>query len=100
MLLASKISRLSRTVRCARRVTTLGEPINGWNANHLAKDLFQGLDGDVRVKRDTILVTYYNAPNQKLLRTHYQDFPDKLTDEHIDPHVPWLYGFKLDFRFK
>jgi len=78
----------------------LGEPINGWNANHLAKDLFQGLDGDVRVTRDTILVTYYNAPNQELLRAHYQGFPDKLAAEHIDPRVPWLYGFKLDFRFK
>ena len=78
----------------------LGEPINGWNANHLAKDLFQGLDGDVRVRKDTILVTYYNAPNQELLRAHYQGFPDKLAAEHIDPCVPWLYGFKLDFRFK
>ena len=78
----------------------LGEPINGWDANHLSKDLFQGLDGDVRVKRDTIVVTYYNAYNQDLLRTHYENFPDKLAADHLDPHVPWLYGFKLDFRFK
>jgi hypothetical protein len=78
----------------------LGEPVNGWDANHLSKDLFQGLDGDVRVKRDTILVTYYNARNQDQLRAHYENFPDKLEAEHIDPRVPWLYDFKLDFRFK
>jgi hypothetical protein len=77
----------------------LGEPISGWDANHLAKDLFQGLDGDVRVTEDTIIVTYYNAPNADLLRTHYEDLPNKLTAEQIDPRVPWLYDFKLDFRF-
>jgi hypothetical protein len=80
--------------------TRLGEPMSSWDANHLAKDLFQGLDGDVRVTRDTILVTYYNAPNVELLREHYEGLPDKLVKEHIDPCVPWLYGYKLDFRFR
>ena len=61
-----------------------------------------GCGGDVRVNSRGygILVTSYNAPNQELLRAHYQGFPDKLAAEHIDPRVPWLYGFKLDFRFK
>jgi hypothetical protein len=77
----------------------LGDPIQQWDANHLAKDLFQGLDGDVRVKDDTIPVTYYNAPNVDLLRTHYENLPDKLVHDRIDPVIPWLYGFKLDFRF-
>jgi hypothetical protein len=77
----------------------LGDPVGGWDANHLAKDLFRGLDGDVRVTQDTIVVTYYNAPNAELLRGHYQDLPDKLARDHIDPRIPWLYNFKLDFRF-
>jgi hypothetical protein len=80
--------------------TRIGDPIRGWDANHLSKDLFQGLDGDVRVQKDTIIVTYYNAPNGNLLRTHYEQLPDKLAAEQINPCVPWLYGFKLDFRFK
>jgi hypothetical protein len=54
--------------------TRLGEPIRGWDASHLSKDLFHALDGDVRVTHDTILVTYYNAPNAELLREHYQAF--------------------------
>jgi hypothetical protein len=78
----------------------LGDPVRGWDAHHLAKDLFLGLDGDVRVTHDTIVVTYYNAPNTDLLRLHYEDLPAKLTQEQIDPRIPWLYDFKLDFRFR
>lgn len=80
--------------------TRLGEPVSCWNADHLAQHLFQGLDGDVRVTRDTILVTYYNAPNVDLLRKHYEHLPDKLAGDKIDPRIPWLYGYKLDFRFR
>jgi hypothetical protein len=78
----------------------LAEPFQGWEASHLAHQLFQGLDGDLRVHRDTIVVTYYNAPNTEILRTHYQHLPEQLTRQHIDPRIPWLYNFKLDFRFK
>jgi hypothetical protein len=78
----------------------LGEPVSGWDADHLAKDFFRGLEGDVRVSHDTIIVTYYNAPNESRLREHYEDLPDKLSQQDIDPHLPWLYNFKLDFRFR
>ena len=78
----------------------LGEPYSGWDAGHLAKSLLAGLEGDLRVCDDTIVVTYYNAPNAGQLRQHYEGLPDRLQSEHIDPHIPWLYGFKLDFRFR
>ena len=61
---------------------------------------YRGLDGDVRVIDDTILVTYYNAPNVDRLRQHYENLPEKLRSENIDPHIPWLYNFQLDFRFR
>ena len=80
--------------------TRLGDPLCSWDAKHLAKDLFQGLGGDARVTRDTIIVTYYNAANTGLLRAHYEGLPDKLAEHHTDRCVPWLYGFKLDFRFR
>jgi hypothetical protein len=66
----------------------------------MAEDLFCGLDGDVRVEDDTIIVTYYNAPNVELLRKHYENLPAKLEQEGVSPKIPWLYNFKLDFRFK
>jgi len=80
--------------------TRLGAPVSTWNADHLAKDLFQALEGDVQVKQDTIVVTYYNAPNAELLRTHYEDLPGRLAKDGKEPCVPWLFGYKLDFRFR
>jgi hypothetical protein len=79
--------------------TRLGEPYRTWDADHLARDLFFALEGDVRVTQDTIVVTYYNAPNAQHLREFYQDLPAKLAAENIRPEVPWLFGYKLDFRF-
>lgn len=78
----------------------LGEPFADWDASHLAKSLLSGLEGDVRVQEDTIVVTYYNAPNVERLREHYEKLPGRLKSENIDPQVPWFYGFKLDFRFR
>jgi hypothetical protein len=78
----------------------LGEPYSGWDASHLARAVFNGIDGDIRVQQDTIVVTFYNAPNSHQLRQHYQHLPEKLEQEHIDPRIPWLYHYKLDFRFK
>jgi hypothetical protein len=76
----------------------LGAPYSQWDASHLSKELFQALEADVRVTDDTIVVTYYNAPGT--LRPHYEDLPNKLTARNIDPTIPWLYGYKLDFRFR
>ena len=78
----------------------LGEPWTGWDAPHLAQDLFRGADGDIRVHSDTIIVTFYKLPGAQALQHHYQDLPGKLESEGIDPRIPWLYNFKLDFRFR
>lgn len=78
----------------------LEAPYDQWDANHLAKDVFFGLEGDVRVCGDTIVVTYYNAPNANRLQSHYENLPGRLAEEGIAPEVPWLYGYKLDFRFR
>jgi hypothetical protein len=78
----------------------LGPPAASWDAGHLAKAYFMGLEGDVRVEANTITVTYYNAPDVERLRAHYENLPAKLRGEGIDPCIPWLYGFELDFRFR
>jgi hypothetical protein len=49
---------------------------------------------------DTIVITYYNAPNTDLMKEHYEGLPQKLASEGVNPTIPWLYDFKLDFRFK
>lgn len=78
----------------------LGNPWKETDASHLARSVLQGLDGDIRVSDDTILVTFYNAPRADFMRQIYEGLPEKLTAERVDPRVPWLYGYKLDFRFK
>jgi hypothetical protein len=77
----------------------LGEPEAGWDCRCVAQKLLAGLEGDVRVVEDTIVVSYYNAPNVAGLQRACTNLPAKLTAEGIDPRIPWLYGFKLDFRF-
>jgi hypothetical protein len=78
----------------------LGEPYRHWQAGHLARHVLGGLDGDLRVNDDTIIVTYYNAPNPAALQRHYEHLPTKLRQQGINPKIPWLYDFKLDFRFR
>jgi len=78
----------------------LGEPVAAWDAEHLARHFFAGLEGDVRLTDHTILVTYYNAPNAGLLARAYANLPGKLENEGVAPTVPWLFDYKLDFRFK
>lgn len=78
----------------------LGEPYRDWEAGHLARNLLAGLDGDLRVQDNTITVTYYNAPNTHLLRQHYEHLPTTLRRQGINPQIPWLYDFQLDFQFR
>ncbi len=78
----------------------LGDLYTQWDAKHFAKDFLQALEGDIRVSGDTIVVTYYNAPNSEQWRSHYEDLPTKLRADNIDPRIPWLYDYQLDFRFR
>lgn len=78
----------------------LDDETASWDAPHLAKDFLGALEGDIRVHDETIVVTYYNAPQGAQLREHYERLPQRLCGEGIDPRIPWLYDFKLDFRFR
>lgn len=78
----------------------LPKPYSRWNSTHLADALFTKMDGDIRVKNDTIIVTCYNAPKELNLQNNYSGLPAKLISEGINPKIPWLYDYKLDFRFK
>ena len=48
--------------------TRLEEQYRNWEAAHFADRFLLGLDGDVRVVDDVIIVTYYNAPDARMLR--------------------------------
>jgi hypothetical protein len=78
----------------------VGPPWSEWDSKHLADSIFRGIDGDLRVSGDTIVVTLYNVPAHEKIRSCYEGLPDKLKAEQVDQRIPWLYGYKLDFRFK
>lgn len=90
---------MAQTV-CDQFRKRLGDPVASWDASHFASAIFRGIDGDIRVSDNTILVTLYNAPQPDLLKKHYENLPQILEHENVDPRIPWLYNFKLDFRFR
>ena len=90
---------IAQTV-CDQLRQRLGPPFAAWDAPHFASAIFRGIDGDIRACDNTILVTLYNAPQPDLLQKHYENLPQILERENVDPRIPWLYNFKLDFRFR
>jgi hypothetical protein len=90
---------IAQTV-CDQLRKRLGDPFASWDAAHFASAIFRGIDGDIRVSDNTIIVTFYNAPKPDLLKKHYENLPKILERENVDPRIPWLYNFKLDFRFR
>jgi hypothetical protein len=70
------------------------------SAQSLATQYFNGLDGDLRVEDDTIVVTYYNAPRDATWRAPYETLSATLAAEGISPTIPWLYSYKLAYRFR
>lgn len=79
--------------------TRLKDEYKKWNARHLANEILAWSEGDIRAEGDTIVVTFYNAPDY-LYTDEYKNLPVVLMKENIDPRIPWLCNFKLNFRFK
>jgi len=78
----------------------LPQPYKQWDANHMAQQILTNMEGDIRVEGDTIIVTYYRDHQDLGLAQHYQNLPQILEKEGVNPKIPWLFDFKLDFRFK
>ena len=79
--------------------TKLFDEYKTWNAKHLANEILAWTDGDIRVLGDTIIVTLYWA-SKYIDTSKYINMPKILQDEGINPKVPWLFDYKVDFRFK
>ena len=58
------------------------------------------MEGDVRVKDDKIIITYYRDHEALNLKSKYGNISERLVSEGVDPRIPWLYDYKLDFQFK
>jgi hypothetical protein len=78
----------------------LPEQYKSWNAAMLSEKVFTNMEGDIRVKDDSIIVTYYKDHEVLGLREKYRNISQQLENENISPKIPWLYDYKLEFRFK
>lgn len=71
-----------------------------WTAEHLANEIFLSTEGRIKVKDDKIILTIYNFPDEFGIKHYYEGLPEKLESQGINPKIPWLMDYKLDFRFK
>ena len=85
---------------CDQLHKRFGDPFSSWDSKHFASAIFRGIDGDIRVADNTIIVTLYNPPAPDLLKKNFENLPKILEHENVDPRIPWLFDYKLDFRFK
>jgi hypothetical protein len=70
-----------------------------WNAEHLSNEIFAWSDGDIRANGDTIIITFYGNPKH-INPQDYINMPAKLKEQGLNEKVPWLFNYKIDFRFK
>lgn len=73
---------------------------NNWTAKNLAEKILTHIDGDIRVANNKIIVTFYGDHNQLNLKQNYSEISKQLTQEGINPKIPWLLDYELEFRFK
>ena len=98
--LAKQTAALLAQAACFELKQLLPQPFSQWTAQHLAKSVFLDFDGSLKVKDDTIVITFYGMPEKLGLHQHYTRLPQRLARSGIDPRVPWLCNFKVDFVFK
>jgi hypothetical protein len=78
----------------------LPENYKRWTSARTSEQILTNMEGDIRMDNDTIIVTYYRDHEKLNLRQNFENLPEKLQAEGINPKIPWLFDYKLDFRFK
>jgi hypothetical protein len=78
----------------------LPDDYTSYTAESLAGNILSNMEGDIRVKEDKIIVTYYGNHEKLKLKNNYENIENQLIKEGINPKIPWLFDFKLEYRFK
>ena len=78
----------------------LPKPYSQWTAASLSEKVLTNMEGDIRVKDDKIIVTYYKDHEQLGLRDNYHNISQQLVNKGVSPKIPWLFDYKLEFLFK
>ncbi len=78
----------------------LPSPYSQWTAANLADQALANMEGDVKVKDDCIVITYYKDHEKLGIKEQYENISTVLENEGVSPKIPWLFDYKLAFRFK
>jgi hypothetical protein len=78
----------------------LPQPYSQWSAASLAEKVLTNMEGDIRVKDDKIIITYYKDHEPLGLKNIYANIDQQLENQGISPKIPWLFDYKLQFNFK
>lgn len=97
---AKQSAALLAQAACFEFKKILPQPYKQWTAMHTGQSLFLAFDATLKVKEDTIKITYYNVPKNLGIQHFFKNSPDNLAAQGINPRIPWLFDFKLDFDFK
>lgn len=63
------------------------------------REVLKDLGAYVKLREDTIVVTFDLFDHQYLLEPIFRDIEEKLKEHRVDPRIPWLSNYKLDFGF-
>lgn len=66
----------------------------------IAEKYLRNAFGDIKIKDDKVIVTFYNMASEVAENPFYNGLSENLAARGIDPRIPWLHGFKPEFRFK
>lgn len=78
----------------------LSQPYRQWSASTLAEKVLTNMEGDIKVRDDKIIITYYKDHERLGLKNLYTNINQQLENEGVSPKIPWLFDYKLQFRFK
>lgn len=78
----------------------LPQPYSQWTATSLAEKVLTNMEGDIRIKDDKIIITYYKDHEPLGLKNIYHNISQQLENKGVSPKIPWLFDYKLEFLFK
>lgn len=78
----------------------LPQPYSQWSAASMAEKVLTNMEGDIRVKDDKIIITYYKDHEPLGLKNIYANLDQQLENQGASPKIPWLFDYKLHFVFK
>jgi len=77
----------------------LPKPFCTMKPESIYEHFIQGVQGKVQMKKDKLHVDIYGFQHQDLVASLFKNLEQKLIDQNIDPHCPWLNDHVLSFSF-